>query len=389
MDDHSLLSSMEEGLYSLDRMCSVPDLPKDAFARARALLLQDAVSSCIHFSRLSSCQNGQQKRILSLIRRADVRCRLTLSCLTMQTPPEEEILLHSFLSMETAAALSGLLPDNAVRRALDGVLPECQDEVYRLANCLPFSRDPGAVLGGFAEIMPGRPLIACHRHPFDGLAESGDQPADDLSRAAVCVMEAVARGLYEMHAAARAEDPLLRALHRECALIREEHISLFSSLRPAEAPLQTLYQNESVLAWLLSSCARAEESAALRHLYAREEAHARTHTRALLSLMGTEESAGDAPLLILAPCKNAVRDAVCQAGLTAVGNKWIPVGSLPRDADFFRYQRRVLPPDPQVPSHAVILRRIMATGADCRFEIAPHPIPALRNRQEDDTRLGR
>ena len=84
-----------------------------------------------------------------------------------------------------------------------------------------------------------------------------------------------------------------------------------------------------------------------------------------------------------------MRDAVRQAGLTAVGNKYLPVSSLPREADFFRYQRRVLPSGPQVPSHAVIQRRIGSAGTDYRFEIAPHPIPALRNRQEDDTRLGR
>lgn len=384
-------TALEEGLLSLDQLCAVPALPGDAYARSRALLLQDAVSACVRLSRLCAGETGRQRRILALIRRGDVGCRLALSCLTEQIQPEEARLLHSFLSLEAAVSLACMLPDNALRQALEFLIPECQDEIYRLANCLPPSCDPCAILGGLAEIMPGRPLIACHRHPFDGLAETEDQPTDALSRAAAFLMEAICRELYEMHASSRAEDPLTRALHRECALIREEHVSLFSSLRPAGPPMSLLYLAASLSAWLFSSCAQAEEKEDVKALYGREAQHARVRAETLRAWADPEGEplAQALPPFVFAPCKGAVRDAVRQAGLTLAGSRRVPVGALSRDADFFRYQRRAVPADPLVPSHAVIQRRIEAAGCDYRFEIAPHPIPALRGRQSDDTRIGR
>ena len=64
-------------------------------------------------------------------------------------------------------------------------------------------------------------------------------------------------------------------------------------------------------------------------------------------------------------------------------------GQLPPDSDFFEYQRRVNPSESIVPSHIVIERTIARDGRDYRFETAPHPIPELRGRQQDNTAVGR
>ena len=70
---------------------------------------------------------------------------------------------------------------------------------------------------------------------------------------------------------------------------------------------------------------------------------------------------------------------------TAVREGYANVGQLPPDSDFFEYQRRVNPSESIVPSHIVIERTIARDG----FETAPHPIPELRDRQQDNTAVGR
>jgi len=42
-----------------------------------------------------------------------------------------------------------------------------------------------------------------------------------------------------------------------------------------------------------------------------------------------------------------------------------------------------------VESHAIIQRVIRRDGEDYRFEVAPNPVPALRDRRADNTEIGR
>jgi hypothetical protein len=65
------------------------------------------------------------------------------------------------------------------------------------------------------------------------------------------------------------------------------------------------------------------------------------------------------------------------------------VNDLSPQADFFRYQGVVNRDVNDVESHAVIQRVIARDGEDYRFETAPNPVPALRDRREDNTQIGR
>ena len=62
---------------------------------------------------------------------------------------------------------------------------------------------------------------------------------------------------------------------------------------------------------------------------------------------------------------------------------------LPKDYDFFVYQKAVNANVDAVPSHQVIDRAIRKLGRDYRAETAPNPIPGLQNRTMDNTVLGR
>ena len=65
------------------------------------------------------------------------------------------------------------------------------------------------------------------------------------------------------------------------------------------------------------------------------------------------------------------------------------VDDLPRDASFFSYQNTINPMTAIVPSHNVIDAYIRRRSKDYRFEVAPNPVPELRDRKEDNTCVGR
>jgi hypothetical protein len=70
-------------------------------------------------------------------------------------------------------------------------------------------------------------------------------------------------------------------------------------------------------------------------------------------------------------------------------NGYAKIKDLPNDADFFRYQKIINPNINIVPSHNVINDFIKRNGIDYRYQIAPSPVPELRNRREDNTQVGR
>ena len=84
-----------------------------------------------------------------------------------------------------------------------------------------------------------------------------------------------------------------------------------------------------------------------------------------------------------------VRSALKMVDFTAEKEQFKPVNMLPKDYDFFVYQKAVNAQVEAVPSHQVIDRSIRLRGRDYRAETAPSPIPALQNRTLDNTTLGR
>ena len=75
--------------------------------------------------------------------------------------------------------------------------------------------------------------------------------------------------------------------------------------------------------------------------------------------------------------------------LTACRESYARVGALEPETDFFRYQKHVNHDLDSVVSHRVIDQHIRRFGEDYRFETAPNPIAALRDRKQDNVDVGR
>ena len=384
----SALPALEEGLLPLNALDG-GKLPGDMpFSRLRALLslaLERASQQCAAAC-LQSGASQDERRALSLISRCIARQEASLAALLPleQTPEEREMDL-ALLSLELAAALAQPMRSGAVRAMLDHSLPQYLDALYRVANllCLRGFPPAGQLIGAYAEIMPGRPLIACHRHPFDGIGKKQEKASlwEEGALLLMAAQEEYGRQ-HLLSAAAESQDALTRSFFLELSLLRQQQFFSFSSLQPSQPPLRRLLAHRYAAAFLYGA------------FLPREADHALAQCGKLCALI--EKSGQTPPALPPFPPalewglhKGYVRDALQGIGVTALREGWSPVGALPRGADYFRYQRRICPEEANTPSCQVIEKTIAQYGTDCRFEIAPHPIEALRDRTKDHPQLGR
>ena len=151
--------------------------------------------------------------------------------------------------------------------------------------------------------------------------------------------------------------------------------------------------------YLYYSCMENECDARIRGvweaLFEQEVAHLHFAAKLLRDYEGTDWQEiipdGEFPQLVcLGSNVDYVRKVLAsQAELTAMQENYVPVGQLPEDSRFHRYQSIVNSDVNAVPSHQVIETYIGHYGTDYRFETQLNPIEALQNRKSDNTKVGR
>ena len=98
----------------------------------------------------------------------------------------------------------------------------------------------------------------------------------------------------------------------------------------------------------------------------------------------------DFPALIkLKSNKDYIREVIKSVRLTGYRDVMVNINDMPDTADFFKYQRQVNPSVGQVASHNVIEKYIKRNGEDYRYEDKPNVEKTLRDRNVDNTDLGR
>ena len=81
----------------------------------------------------------------------------------------EHTIGYEQLAVDLTAIFAQREKDAYVRQAMDFALLEDFDHLYRYADLLEMDKGIIAekLLGGYTELMPGRPTIAEHRFPAD------------------------------------------------------------------------------------------------------------------------------------------------------------------------------------------------------------------------------
>lgn len=391
------IQRISHGLHDWQQLLPEPlDLTSQPQRRARLILAAAALEDAPPMP-----QTIDARRQTALIRRVERQQRLRFLSLLPHAHTGERLLfaLFTLTELTAAAAQAEALPP--AKAVMDFLLPEACDMLYRTANLLSLEYDASAqqLLCGQAELMPGRPCIAAHRHPYDDV----QPPLKDLMGSArtyvsLYLLHALSRSISRMAAdALQVESARARALYAELSLILSEHATQYGGLLalplpPTLALALRAYAGSSVYHDLLAQ----EELPALQAAYQEARDACCAHLRKARAL---HAAAGGGPLpfekeelpppLLLQAHKGYIRGALRQVGVTLRRGERLPVGALPDGADFFRYQQRVNADVPTVPSHAVVAAHIRKTGQDFRFELAPHPVEMLRDRAVDQVSVGR
>ncbi len=380
----------------------------DPYTRVRCILMNgteyEAVWSKHHFNR--HCPDNDARRRVALVRKLEQEQQKLIAALK---PADENILQTTIgyeqLAVDLTALLARRQKDKDVKNALDFALLEDFDHLYRYANLLETDMGEHAekYVGSYTEIMPARPTVAHHRHPFDTVKHHiCNKTADPLAMCDVSIITAAEQQTmnYYMNLGAFYKNKVGREIYSEIALVEEEHVTEYGSLiDPNATPFEELLMHEYIECYLYYSMLNDEVDENIKQiwlmLYEQELAHLHEAVKLLQKYEKKDWQQvipkGEFPELInFKPQKDYIREIIAKTvNNTEERESYINVKKLPEKADFFIYQHKFIKNVEKMPSHKVINDHIKKYGQDYRVQDSEHPIKSLRSRKSDNVDLGR
>ena len=378
----------------------------DPYTRTRVILMNGTEFENVWFSHQFSrhTADNELRRALVLIRRSEQQQQKLLAHLK---PDDETALEHTIgyeqLAVDLTAHLAKRVGDGNVRGALDFALLEDFDHLYRYADYLDMQTGEKAedLVGRYTEVMPGRPTIAHHRHPYDSIrcAMCGSSATMDMLAANIITAAEQQTMNYYMNTAALWPDETGRRLYQEIGMIEEQHVSQYGSLlNPSLSWLENLLVHQFTECYLYWSCHETETDPRIRSIWDFMFEQELMHLHIAEGLMRECEGKhwqqvipdGEFPApLRLESNIDYVRSVLGgTVNHTALRENYVDLRQEKPDT-FVDYQDQVNVPVENVMSHAVIEEYIRQNGQDYRFETAPNPVPELRDRSADNTQVGR
>lgn len=380
----------------------------DPYTRTRVILMTGTEFENVWFGHQfsRSCPDNELRRQLALLRRSEQQQQ---KLLTHLKPSDETALEHTIgyeqLAVDLTAHLAQRVDSLDIKGALDFALLEDFDHLYRYADYLDATSGEKAedLVGRYTEIMPGRPTIAHHRHPYDSIRNpmTGDAPVTiDLLAANVITAAEQQTMNYYMNTAALWPEETGRRLYQEIGMVEEQHVTQYGSLlNPGMTWLENLLVHQYVECWLYWSCAKTETDGGIRKVWdcllEQELLHLDLARRLLQDYEGKEwqqvipEGEFPAPLRLESNIDYVRRILGGTVTQTAVLEGYQEAAELLPDSTFAAYQKLVNEPVENVMSHTFTQEYMDRNGGDYRFETAPHPVEALRCRTKDNICVGR
>lgn len=377
------------------------------YTKTRIILMNGTEFEANWFSHQFSrnCHNNDLRREIAFTRRIEKQQQMLIQNLK---PINETILEHTIsyeqLAVDLTARLAQTEPDCDVRNALNFALLEDFDHLYRYSDLLELEYQilPEKLVGRYTEIMPARPTISHHRHPFDTVKKYIGKDAELITKLHVNIITAAEQQTmnYYMNVGGFYTSDLGRKLYQEIGLVEEDHVTQYGSLiDPTQTWLENLLMHEYTECYLYYSCFQDETDPYIKKIWEMFFEYEITHLHKACDLLKKYEGKewqqvipnGEFPhLLCLGPNIEYVRDVLKNtASYTGVRENYAPVCELPNDFDFFTYQKIINHDVCKVPSHLIIDNYICKKGMDYRFEVAPNPLCELQNRLCDNVCIGR
>ncbi len=388
--------------------CSYKKEFADPYTKTRIILMNGTEFEANWFSHQFSrhTDNMDLRREIAVTRRVEKQQQMKISCLKpIDESPLEHTIGYEQLAVDLTAILAKREPDPHVKAALDFALLEDFDHLYRYADLLEMDSGIRAeeLVGGYTEIMPGRPTITEHRYPYDNVKPATDfRTADPITKLNVNIITAAEQQTmnYYMNIAPFYCNDIGRRLYQEIGLIEEQHVSQYGSLiDPNGTWLEMALMHEYNECYLYYSCYCDEKDLRIKQMWEEFFEEELSHLHKAAELLEKYEGrcweevipCGEFPeLLSFGPNIEYVRDVLEKTVRnTSYFDDYPHINDIPDDAKFFFFQNKLNCDVPSVPSHEVIDKYISCKGMDYRYETKPHPIPELQNRTCDNTTLGR
>ncbi len=380
----------------------------DPYTKARIILMNGTEFEANWFSHQFARHvvNNDLRRELALTRAIEKQQQIKISLLKpCSETPLEHTISYEQLAVDLTAELAKRESDCYVKKALDFALLEDFDHLYRYADLLEMDQGIKAerLVGGYTEIMPGRPTISHHRFPMDNVRRGIDSKIADkqtvLSTMIITAAEQQTMNYY-MNITNFAPNDLARRVYEEICLVEEEHVTQYESLMDSSATwLEMLLWHEYCECYLYWSCYETETDLYVKALWEENLAMEIAHLHKAAELLEKYENKNWQQVipnptfpepLSLHENVEYVRDILgTTVQFTSLLEDYVNVDELPENANFFAYQNLINPVTDIVPSHNVIEAHIRRFGKDYRYETAPNPIKELRVRTCDNTWVGR
>jgi rubrerythrin len=368
------------------------------YTRTRGILMNGIETEAVFFYHNfhRHVQDGDLRRQLSLVRRIEQQQQKLVNWVIPASETTLEVTIgYEQLAVDLTASLAKNEPDPYVKAALDFALLEDFDHLYRYAN-LMIDTNPKkaeAIVKDLTEVMPGRPTIIEHRHPFDDVRRyAAKDKADILTRLHIATITAAEQQTmnYYMNVGNRFSTMAGRALYQEIAMIEEQHVTHYGSLAdPAMSWFEMAVLHEYCECYLYYSCMKSETEEPMRMVWRQLLENEITHLQ-MINELGKKYEKRDcsemypkefpAPLA-LESNKEYVRDVLAkQFTYTGDGMEMVPLSKAESRQRFDEYQK-VVNTGEYVPSQQVIADVIVKYGKDYRFETnGKHPIGLLQGR---------
>lgn len=380
----------------------------DAYTKVRVILMNGTEFESNWFLHQFSrhCADNGLRRRIALVRAQEQQQQKRIASLK---PLDENVLettiSYEQLAIDLTAILSQMETDANNIRSLNFALLEDFDHLYRFSNLLKmdYGVEADNLVGKYTEIMPARPTISEHRYAADNIKCSmNSQNAPLFSVLVGNIITAAEQQTmnFYMNSAAFYPNEHGRKLYSEIALIEEEHVSQYESLKdPTLTWLECWVMHEYTEAYLYYSVMNDEPDKYIQKVYAEhfemEVAHLKEATECLRKYEKTNvkkllPNPVFPQLIKFGENKEFIRKVIATtATLTNDREKYTDVSKLKDSSDFARFQKTINADVKNVPSHVVIERMIAEHDNDYRYQDLPHPLPEMDSRKRDNTSLGR
>jgi hypothetical protein len=365
----------------------------DPYTRCRIITMNGIEVESILFQHqfARNCPDNEVRRQLAYTRYVENQQQRVVNWLLPgQASVLETTLGYEQVAVDLTAWVARHEPDPYLKQAYEFGVLEDFDHLYRYANLYEMleRRKAEKIVDGLTEVMPGRPTIAEHRHPYDNVrdpyAKDAVDPRSKLHALTILSAEQQV-AIYYMNVGPQYMEPIARQLYQEISLIEQEHVTHYESLLdPTENWWERLVTHEYNECWLYYSFMQQETDARIRavwelHLHM-ELAHLQQACDLLRRFDGREpeQIVGDTGLpepLTFEPNKEFLRNLLAtQIDLTTLGAGYV------REAhERFEWMQKQLHAGEKPPSEQVIDMHRQEYGDEYRIETeGPHPVESLR-----------